>query len=137
MKPSLRGSDKNPVEHLDVKLKIKRGLMSSEWVKVQVLKFSASGMTVRTDEDLQIGGKCLFSIHLAMDFGDITIAKVEAIPQSRAKVCSCFDYPLQFSLPGGLFSETSVTKSLERIDALLSSYDSLVNKIKSGPFAAK
>ena len=137
MKVSYADSHKKVVEPLQVLLKIRRGIMSHEWVKVQVLQFSSDGMVVRTDEELAIGGKSLFSIKLAMDFGDISIPKIEAVAQSREKVCSCFDYPVKFAFGNAKVGKDHLTKSVDKINALLSSYHSLVNKMKTGPFAAK
>ncbi|WP_020408027.1 hypothetical protein [Hahella ganghwensis] len=121
--------------HLDAQLKVRRGMFSYEWVKVQVLKFSASGMTIRTDEDLSAGSRATFSILLAMDFGDIRIDKIEAKVNGREKVCSCFDYPLDFVLGSSAVRREAIETSLRKIESLLSSYDSLLNKIRTGPLS--
>ncbi|OZG70250.1 hypothetical protein BTA51_26995 [Hahella sp. CCB-MM4] len=135
MKPNHRGPSKNPTLHLDAQLKVRRGMFSHEWVKVQVFKFSADGMTVRTDEDLPAGSRATFSILLAMDFGDIRIDKIEARVNGREKVCSCFDYTLDFVLGSNAVRREAIQSSLQKIESLLSSYDSLLNKIRSGPLS--
>jgi hypothetical protein len=137
MKVSPRGADRSPLEYLQVQAKMKRGLMSWEWVSVQVLKFDAAGMTIRTDEDLSLGGRSLFSIRLAMEFGEILVSKIEAVALSREKVCSCFDYLMMFDFSNcSSANREGTTKNLKRIDSLLASYSSLVNRMKSGPISA-
>ena len=135
MKPSHRGPTKNPTLHLDARLKVRRGMFSNEWVKVQVLKFNANGMTIRTDEDLPAGGKAVLSLCLAMDFGDIRIDKLEILVHGREKVCSCFDYPVDFVLGAGGVRRDALQSNLQKIASLLSSYDSLLNKIRTGPLS--
>ncbi len=135
MKPSQRGPTKHPTLHLDARLKIRRGVFSNEWVKVQVLKFNANGMTIRTDEDLPAGGKAVLSLCLAMDFGDIRIDKLEVLTNGREKVFSCFDYPVDFMLGSNAVRREALQNNLQRIESLLSSYDSLLNKIRTGPLS--
>ncbi|AZZ93771.1 hypothetical protein EUZ85_24880 [Hahella sp. KA22] len=136
MKASPRSRLKNPATHLHAELKIKRGLLSREWVKVQILQFSAEGMLLRTDENLQVGGKAVISLKLPMDFGDIAINKVEINIKDRQKVCSCFDYEVEFNLGGSLLQSDRIRKDLKQIESLLSRYDSLINKIRNGPLSS-
>lgn len=136
MKVSPRGGDKNPLERLQIMAKMKRRMLSWEWVRVQVLDFNADSMTIRTDEDLPLGGRTLFSVYLAMEFDEISISKVEGVALSREKFCSCFDYPMKFDLTNcSTANKESILKSLRRIDSVLTSYNSLVNRMKSRPIS--
>ena len=137
MKVSPRGGEKNPLERLQIKVKMKRKMLSWEWIRVQVLDFHADGMVIRTDEDLPLDGRSVFSVHLAMEFDEISINKLECVALNREKVCSCFDYPMKFDLSNySVANQQGIAKSLQRIDSVLSSYNSLVNRMKSGPISA-
>ena len=137
MKVSPGSGEKNPLERLQVMAKMRRRLLSWEWVRVQVLDFCADGMTIRTDEDLLTGGRNIFSVYLTMDLGDISISKIEGVAQTRKKFCSCFDYPVKFDFSNcSAANRDNMVKSLQRIDSLLAGYNALVKRMQSGPNSA-
>ncbi|WP_369602914.1 hypothetical protein AAIA72_08210 [Hahella sp. SMD15-11] len=123
---------RQPLSHLRVYLKVRRGWLTHEWVQVRPLEFGLQGMVLRTDEQFGPGDRMTLSVQFLLEMGDLRLDTLEARVVSREKHCSCFNYTCEFA-PERMKNWSHAVKVLASIEALLSRYDALVRKLDDGP----
>lgn len=125
---------RHPLSHLKLRLRVRRGWLTHEWVDVRPLDFSLRGLSFRTDEVFEPGDRATLALQFMMEMGDLSLESVEVIVRHREKHCSCFNYGCEFN-PARTRNWAHASQVLTSIEALLSRYGSLVSKLDQGPLS--
>ncbi len=124
--PERRRQGRLPWVSMDARVKLKKGLLGSKWLDVDVVDYTRFGMGIITDSDIKADSRIMVSLRLGTEVGDIIVDQVSAhVRHSEAQDGGTF-YGLEFEEDPG----KGVEESLERIEGILSRHQNLAEKIR-------
>ncbi len=117
---------------MQAQVRVKKSMLSSEWVSVQVADYNSLGMGLRPNEelsrDLKKQGSIQLSLRLETEVGEITADRVNAKVRHVHDDGNGWFVGIEFSET----SKASVKQSLERIESILKRHQQLSDRISEG-----
>jgi PilZ domain-containing protein len=116
---------------MQAQVRVKKSMISSEWVSVEVVDYNSLGMGIRPPEslakNLQKQGTIQLSLRLETEVGEITADRVSAKVRHIAEESGAAFVGIEFEQD----SKASLKESLERIESILNRHQQLSNRIYS------
>jgi len=113
-----------PWVSMEAQVKIRKGMLSSEWVSVKVVDFSRLGIGIRTESDLGSESRVQLSLVLKTEVGDIAVDKVGGtIRHSHLEENGRF-VGIEFEEK----PKATVSEGLQRIEGILERYQKLASR---------
>lgn len=110
-------------------VRVKKNMLASEWVSVEVVDYNSLGMGIRPDQELaqslQKQGTIQLSIRLDTEVGEITADRVSAKIRHVAEEAGGTFVGIEFEQD----AKASVKESLERIESILNRHQQLSQRI--------
>ncbi len=114
---------------MEALVKVKKHMLASEWVSVEVLDYNSLGMGIRPGPELarslQKQGTIQLSLRLDTEVGEITADRVSAKIRHIADEAGVTFVGVEFEQDG----KASVKESLERIESILNRHQQLSQRI--------
>ncbi|UZE94613.1 PilZ domain-containing protein [Alkalimarinus alittae] len=107
------------------KVKVRRGLFSSEWVNIVPFDYSKYGMGIQTDEVFELNNTVQLTISLEMEVGAVEVEIIPGIVRYREKHHSRFNYGIEFDYKSKSISKGQVKTDLEHIEQVLKKHDQI------------
>jgi translation initiation factor 6 (eIF-6) len=112
-------------------VRVKKSMLSSEWVSVEVADYNSLGMGLRPEqalaESLQKQGTIQLNLRLETEVGEITADRVGAIVRHVAAEDGVSFVGIEFEKD----SKASIRDSLERIESILTRHQQLSQRISA------
>jgi hypothetical protein len=116
---------------MQAQIRVKKSMLTSEWVSVEVADYNSLGMGIRPDHalagSLQKQGTIQLSLRLETEVGEITADRVSAIVRHVATEDGVSFVGIEFDKD----TKASTRDSLERIESILSRYQNLSQRISA------
>lgn len=116
---------------MEAQVKVKKSMLSSEWVPVEVIDYNSLGMGIRPDRELaqslQKQGTIQLSLRLDTEVGEITADRVSAKVRHVAEEANVAFVGIEFDQQG----KGAVKESLERIESILTRHQQLSQRISA------
>lgn len=114
---------------MEALVKVKKNMLASDWVSVEVLDYNSLGMGIRPGAELarslQKQGTIQLSLRLDTEVGEITADRVNAKIRHIADEAGVTFVGVEFEQDG----KASVKESLERIESILNRHQQLSQRI--------
>lgn len=122
-----RRQQRLPWVSIDARVKLRKGLIGSTWISVNVVDYNRLGMGIVTDEEvLKPDSRVQVSLRLGTEVGDLTVDQVTAyVRHSRPHEQGHF-FGLEFEEDPG----KGVVESLERIEGILDRHQNLAERLQ-------
>ena len=124
--PERRRQARLPWVSMDARVKLKKGLLGSQWIDVDVVDYTRLGMGIITDSEIKPDSRIAVSLRLGTEVGDIIVDQVLAHVRHREEQGDGHFYGLEFEEDPG----KGVEESLVRIEGILSRHQSLAEKVR-------
>ncbi len=111
------------------KVKVRRGLFSTEWVEIVPFDFSKYGMGVQTDEIFELNDIVQLSILLEMEIGSVQLDIVPGIVRYREKHHSRFNYGVEFDYSSKHLGKESVCADLAHIEKVINKHGQMKERL--------
>ncbi|WP_250658052.1 PilZ domain-containing protein [Alkalimarinus coralli] len=112
------------------KVKVRRGLFSSEWIEIVPFDYSKYGMGIQTDEIFELKETVNLSISLEMEVGVVQIDLIPGIVRYREKHHSRFDYGIEFDYASKIIARGTVRSDLEHIEQVLTKHEQMKARLE-------
>lgn len=116
---------------MQAQVRVKKNMLSSEWVSVEVVDYSSLGMGIRQDqaiaESLKKQGAIQLSLRLETEVGEITADRVGAAVRHVADEGGASFVGIEFDQD----LKASTKESLERIEGILNRHQQLSQRISA------
>jgi len=112
------------------KVKVRRGLFSSEWIDIVPFDYSKYGMGIQTDEVFELKDTVNLSISLEMEVGFVEIELVPGIVRYREKHHSRFNYGIEFDYGSKSVGKGTVKADLEHIEQVLTKHEQMKKRLE-------
>jgi len=112
------------------KVKVRRGLFSSEWIDIVPFDYSKYGMGIQTDEVFELKDNVNLSISLEMEVGFVEIELVSGIVRYREKHHSRFNYGIEFDYTSKSLGKGTVKADLEHIEQVLTKHEQMKKRLE-------
>lgn len=112
------------------KVKVRRGLFSSEWIDIVPFDYSKYGMGIQTDEVFELKDNVNLSISLEMEVGCVEIELVTGIVRYREKHHSRFNYGIEFDYTSKSVGKGTVKADLEHIEQVLTKHEQMKKRLE-------
>lgn len=114
---------------MEAHVRVKKNMLASEWVVVEVVDYNSLGMGIRPDQglaqSLQKQGTIQLSLRLDTEVGEITADRVNAKVRHVVDESGSIFVGIEFERDG----KASVKESLERIESILNKHHQLSQRI--------
>ncbi len=124
--PERRRQARLPWVSMDARVKLKKGLLGSQWIDVDVVDYTRLGMGIITDSEIKPDSRIAVSLRLGTEVGDIIVDQVVAHVRHSEEQGDGHFYGLAFDEDPG----KGVEESLERIEGILSRHQNLAEKVR-------
>lgn len=115
-----------PRLQLEARIRVRKGLLSNEWMEVDVADFNQLGIGIVTAHPLKTGDRVQLSLRLATEVGDITVNKVSAAIRHTESRDAVKHYGLEFESGG----RGDAQDNLVRIEGILARYAAVAERIQ-------
>lgn len=115
-----------PRLQLEARIRVRKGLLSNEWMEVDVADFNQLGIGIVTAHPLKTGDRVQLSLRLATEVGDITVNKVSAAIRHTETRDEAKHYGLEFESGG----RGDAQDNLVRIEGILARYAAVAERIQ-------
>ncbi len=116
---------------MQARVRVKKSILASEWVAVEVVDYNSLGMGIRPDQglaqSLQKQGTIQLSLRLDTEVGEITADRVNAKIRHVADEAGAIFVGIEFEKGG----KASVKEALERIESILNRHQQLAQRISA------
>lgn len=116
---------------MQAQIRVKKSLLSSDWVSVEVVDYNSLGMGIRPDRELALGlqkqGTLEMSLRLETEVGEITADRVRAKVRHLAEDSDASFLGIEFEQD----MKSSTKESLERIEGILTRHQQLSERISA------
>lgn len=122
-----RREQRLPWVSMDARIKVRKGLIGSEWVDVEVVDYNRLGVgIIAADDLLKPDSRVQVSLRLNTEVGEITVDQVAASVRHAQTDEHGYFFGLEFEKepPQG------VRESLERIEGILNRHQGLAEKVQ-------
>ncbi|MFD2230466.1 PilZ domain-containing protein [Alkalimarinus sediminis] len=113
------------------KVKVRRGIFSSEWIDIVPFDFSKYGMGIQTDEVFELKETVNLSISLEMEVGSVEIESISGIVRYREKHHSRFNYGIEFDYASKSVSKGGIKSDLEHIEQVLTKHEQMKDRLEN------
>ena len=114
---------------MQAQVRVKKSLLSSDWVSVEVADYNSLGMGIRPDQELALSlqkqGTLEMSLRLETEVGEITADRVNAKVRHLAEGSDASFLGIEFEED----IKASTKESLERIEGILKRHQQLSERI--------
>lgn len=114
-----------PWIQIAARIRIKKSLLSSEWLDAQVLDYSALGMAIITTAEIKESDRILVSLRLSTEVGDITLDKVQAEVRNKRDEEGKIVFGVEFSE-----DKAAIKDTLARIENLLNRHAEVSQRLR-------
>ena len=122
-----RREQRLPWVSMDARVKVRKGLIGSTWVDVEVVDYNRLGIgVVASDEILKPESRVQVSLRLNTEVGDITVDQVAA----DVRHAQMDEHGHFFGLEFDKELSQGISESLERIEGILNRHQGLAEKIQ-------
>jgi len=121
-----RGRQRLPWVSMGAWVKVRKGLLSSHWVDVEVVDFSSQGLGLITDLPFKEEERLQLSLKLGTEVGELVVNKVTGLVRHSQPHDKGTMFGLEFEADQG----EDVTKSLERIEGILIRHQKLADRLR-------
>ncbi|MEQ6885086.1 PilZ domain-containing protein [Salicola sp. Rm-C-2C1-2] len=122
-----RREQRLPWVSMDARVKVRKGLIGSTWVDVEVVDYNRLGIgVVASDEILKPDSRVQVSLRLNTEVGDITVDQVAASVRHAQTDENGYFFGLEFDKE----PSQSTNESLERIEGILNRHQGLAEKMQ-------
>lgn len=111
------------------KVKVRRGLFTSEWIDIVPFDFSKYGMGIQTDEVFEISDNVQLSISLEMEVGAVEIEWVTGVVRYREKHHSRFNYGIEFDYKTKSIGKGTIQSDLEHVEQILTKHEQMKKRL--------
>lgn len=115
-----------PRLQLEARMRVRKGLLSNDWMEVNVADYNQLGIGIITDHPMKTGDRLQLSLRLATEVGDITINKVAATIRHTETKDAETHYGLEFESVG----QGDTQENLVRIEGILARYAAVAERIQ-------
>lgn len=123
--PERRRRNRLPWVSMNARVKVRKGLLGSQWLDVEVVDFSKLGMGIVMDREPENEKKMQLSLRLDTEVGDITVDQVSAyVRHVQGQEKGTF-IGLEFEEDLG----QGVQDALKRIEGILERHQSLSDRL--------
>ena len=122
-----RREQRLPWVSMDARIKVRKGMIGSEWVDVEVVDYNRLGVgIIAADDLLKPDSRVQVSLRLNTEVGEITVDQVAASVRHAQTDEHGYFFGLEFEKepPQG------VRESLERIEGILNRHQGLAEKVQ-------
>ena len=122
-----RRQQRLPWVSMDARVKVRKGLIGSTWISVNVVDYNRLGIGIVTEEEvLKPDSRVQVSLRLGTGVGDLTVDQVSAhVRHSHPHEQGHF-FGLEFEEDPG----KGVVESLERIEGILNRHQNLAERLQ-------
>lgn len=114
-----------PWIEMQAQVRLRKGLMRSQWVDVEVVDYSRQGMGIRDLEGLEVDDRVQLSLTLKTETGDITAENVRAQVRHRRTTDQGVVLGVEFVED----SRPAARDSLARIEGIVERHQKLARRI--------
>jgi ABC-type ATPase with predicted acetyltransferase domain len=117
---------------MEAQVKVKKSMLTSEWVSVEVVDYNSLGMGIRSGQELaqslQKQATMQVSLRLDTEVGEITADRINAKIRHVADEAGSIFVGIEFEQDGKAIQK----ESLERIESILNRHQQLSQRIDAG-----
>ncbi|MFO7788100.1 MAG: PilZ domain-containing protein [Halospina sp.] len=122
-----RREQRLPWVSMDARIKVRKGLIGSAWVDVEVVDYNRLGIGIIAAEDLlKPDSRVQVSLRLNTEVGEITVDQVAA----TVRHCQTDEHGYFFGLEFEKEPSEGVRESLQRIEGILNRHQGLAEKVQ-------
>lgn len=122
-----RREQRLPWVSMDARIKVRKGLIGSAWVDVEVVDYNRLGIgIIAADDLLKPDSKVQVSLRLNTEVGEITVDQVAASVRHSQTDEHGYFFGLEFEKD----PSESVRESLQRIEGILNRHQGLAEKVQ-------
>ncbi|TDT41345.1 PilZ domain-containing protein [Halospina denitrificans] len=122
-----RRQQRLPWVSMDARVKLRKGLIGSTWISVNVVDYSRLGIGIVTEEEVfKPDSRVQVSLRLGTEVGELTVDQVSAHVRHSEPHENGHFYGLEFDEDPG----KGVTESLERIEGILNRHQNLTERMQ-------
>jgi len=130
MSDERRKNPRLPWIKFESKVKVRRGLFSSEWVEIVPFDYSKYGMGIQTDEVFELKDIIHLSISLEMEVGLVELDVVPGVVRYREKHHSRFNYGIEFDYSSKYLNKESSRSDLEHIEQIINKHEQMKGRLR-------
>ncbi len=123
--PERRRRNRLPWVSMNARVKVRKGLLGSEWIDAEVVDFSKLGMGVVLDREADQDKKIQVSLRLDTEVGEITVDQVGAF----VRHVQAHDRGTFLGLEFEEEPKRGVADALKRIEGILERHQSLSDRL--------
>lgn len=117
---------------IEAQVRVKKSMLSSDWVPVEVVDYNSLGMGIRPEQELaqslQSQGTIQLSLRLQTEVGEITADRVSAKVRRVADDADASLLGIEFEKD----NKALIRESLERIESVLTRHQQLSRRVAVG-----
>lgn len=113
---------------MEARVKVKKGLFSSEWLDVQVVDYSTLGIGFETKTQFDAGDPIILTLRLASEVGDLGVDQIKGVVRHRKPTETLnWAYGVEFELDS---ARKQTLDALERIESVLERMQRVADRIR-------
>ncbi|MFE8069943.1 PilZ domain-containing protein [Marinobacteraceae bacterium S3BR75-40.1] len=112
---------------MHAQVKIKKNMLSSEWVEVEVIDYNSLGIGIRSELELDSDRRIQLSLRLETEVGDISVERINGVIRHSHMEEKGRFFGIEFDEK----SKEATRESLQRIEGIVEKYQQLTRRMET------